>query len=799
MAHGFGVVTMRARADLRRRWPTFLVLALLVGGLAAGVMAAAAGARRTASAYPRLLAASDSVDVILPRDESTLVEEISADPAVSEAVAIDALSGRFFLEKGGTLLADCTVNEMSVIVSDDRRWGTDVHRLLVRSGRAADPARAREVVVGTEIARRAGLVPGDRILARLGRSCEWDEGPTLPVTLTVVGIALDPLVVSTEPGISVQALYGTPALGELARQATIGRDRGVAVRRHSGGESSELDRRVDAGAVWDARRQRASVQRLIAPDVTALRLVAVLGAVGGLLVLLPVVMRAERRLVPDRGALGAIGLTARDLGRLGLLHGLTVVAGAAVVAAVVSGLASGLTPVAEARAFEPDRGFRLDVPVLAGGVLVLLVLLPLTMGLVGRMAPSAAALPTRPSWTSRLAARGWVGVVRASGLRLAFEERSGHARSTGYYLAEVVAVATVVAGVTFGAGVQRLQETPRLVGWNWDLSVGTEDRADDMVQYLLAQPEVERASAGTFWSQGVTLGSEQIQPWLVTFGTGPRAVAGTVIEGRAPVGPEEVLVHPRLLSRLGVGIGEIVPLTYRPDPEGDDPMPAAAVTGALTIVGTGVMPTDAGQFEATAAMTFDGLARLNPGLEPHMIMVGTSGTEAAETVRQRLMDVYGLRDDDVSVTDDIRVGSAISAQSLGGAERVPEVLGGLMAALGAAVLVYLVVDRVREARRDLAIHRSLGFTARDVRRSVATASTAMVFGVLVVGVPLGVLAGVKAWLAYAERLGVKPEAVVVGREVVFVIVAAVIVANLAAIVPGRLAARRPPALLLRAE
>ena len=49
-------------------------------------------------------------------------------------------------------------------------------------------------------------------------------------------------------------------------------------------------------------------------------------------------------------------------------------------------------------------------------------------------------------------------------------------------------MATVVAGVTFVAGVQRLQETPRLVGWNWDLSVSTEDRADDLVQYLLASP-----------------------------------------------------------------------------------------------------------------------------------------------------------------------------------------------------------------------------------------------------------------------------------------------------------------------
>jgi hypothetical protein len=43
------------RADLRRKWPALVSLALLLGLAGGVVLTAAAGARRTDTAYPRLL------------------------------------------------------------------------------------------------------------------------------------------------------------------------------------------------------------------------------------------------------------------------------------------------------------------------------------------------------------------------------------------------------------------------------------------------------------------------------------------------------------------------------------------------------------------------------------------------------------------------------------------------------------------------------------------------------------------------------------------------------------------------
>jgi hypothetical protein len=53
-------------ADIRRRWPALLGLVLLLGLIGGVVLTAAAGARRTDTAYPRLLrwANATQVDII---------------------------------------------------------------------------------------------------------------------------------------------------------------------------------------------------------------------------------------------------------------------------------------------------------------------------------------------------------------------------------------------------------------------------------------------------------------------------------------------------------------------------------------------------------------------------------------------------------------------------------------------------------------------------------------------------------------------------------------------------------------
>ena len=58
-------MALRVQADLRHRWGAWLALALLIGVFAGGVIAIAAGAVRTDSAYPRLVRMSDPPDDML--------------------------------------------------------------------------------------------------------------------------------------------------------------------------------------------------------------------------------------------------------------------------------------------------------------------------------------------------------------------------------------------------------------------------------------------------------------------------------------------------------------------------------------------------------------------------------------------------------------------------------------------------------------------------------------------------------------------------------------------------------------
>ena len=55
---------MFLRTELRKRWRSWLALALIVGAFAGAVEAAAAGARRTDAAYPALLTWSGAPDLM---------------------------------------------------------------------------------------------------------------------------------------------------------------------------------------------------------------------------------------------------------------------------------------------------------------------------------------------------------------------------------------------------------------------------------------------------------------------------------------------------------------------------------------------------------------------------------------------------------------------------------------------------------------------------------------------------------------------------------------------------------------
>jgi len=116
-----------------------------------------------------------------------------------------------------------------------------------------------------------------------------------------------------------------------------------------------------------------------------------------------------------------------------------------------------------------------------------------------------------------------------------------------------------------------------------------------------------------------------------------------------------------------------------------------------------------------------------------------------------------------------------------------------------AALGLTLVSSVRRRRRDLALLKTLGFTRRQLGAAVAWQSTVVAAAGLIIGVPLGIAVGRWLWLAFARELSAVPDPVVPAASIALAAVAALVLANLVAAVPGRQAARTPAALMLRAE
>ena len=129
----------------------------------------------------------------------------------------------------------------------------------------------------------------------------------------------------------------------------------------------------------------------------------------------------------------------------------------------------------------------------------------------------------------------------------------------------------------------------------------------------------------------------------------------------------------------------------------------------------------------------------------------------------------------------------------------PGVLASGLAAGAVVALGLTLAASVRRRRRDLALLKTLGFTQRQLAAAVSwQASVAAIVG-LVVGVPGGIALGRWLWTLFARAIYTVPEPSVPVLDIVAVALGALVLANLVAAIPGRIAARTPTALILRAE
>lgn len=779
---GGSAVWLRFVAELRARWRGTLALVVLLGLVGSVVLAAMAGARRTSTAPDRLVSAvGGEGDAHIFDVGGADPDRIRALPQVEHSVAIT-----FFLADSVPL------SGLEIVTTDD-----PLFHGLVAEGRLPDPADPLGAVIDQKVARKLGLDVGDQldvILVTSEQLAAIEPGTELApsATLRVAAVVREP----------DDIVGGDPAGDEAAgSDATVYAPESFLERF---GDQTEVINTVyyfdlvgggaavdefvaavrdlpdgDTVQFFDAPGVGRATQRSVDAQALGLGLFAAALAMVGFLTAGQSLSRQVHVDASDGEALRALGMTDGQRIAVASLRGALVGISAAVLAVGGAVALSPLTPVGLARQAEPDPGVEVNVAVLAVGAAAIAAIVTARAVLtgwqiVGRWHQSRVAVG---SALAERAARAGAAPSLVTGLSLARGWR-GSGVSTRSTLAGVIAgVVAVVASVTFLASLDRLVAEPERYGWTFDAVAGGiyEDDPGDLFETLADEPGIESfAKAG-----GLPVGAEGRRIGVLGVEAG-QGITLPVLEGRAPVGSHEVALGRSTLDELGKEVGDTVTLDG-----GGDPL-------EFTITGTAVVPEinqgGPGLGEG-GVMPLESLVELVPDEQPNVALVrfAPGGEDSAAMAQLRSAG---------------ELLPPVLPDALYDVERVrtlPKMLAGLLGLLGLATLVHSLVSLVRTHRRDLAMLKTLGFTRSQVAATTAWQGTAFVAVALVVGVPLGIGGGRWVWQLVADQLGVVSAARVPLPGMLVVVPAALLVANLAAAIPGWLAARIRPAEALRTE
>ena len=794
-------VRMRLRAELRARWRAWLTLAVLAGLGAGLVIATAAGARRTDDAVARYRAAAEVFDVWVGKNEMSDAAFARVEKLPQVARATRSVDVAFWGRNDAGRAVTVNDAELNAPINGPEAGH---ERTKYLSGRPPDPARADEIYVGARAAEENDLQVGSTLRVRIATPRELGKfadtrgfragadpettgtGPL--ITLRVVGVVAEVL---SEDALGFVSL--SRGFYETYRQRVGLWGELTAIRLKRGDGDLDAFRagveQLAGGKQFGFYPYRSYITKLQSSIDLQTQALLVLAVLGGLAVLVLVGQALARQAALDSSEhplLLSLGMTHRQLLALGIMRVAPVSLAAGALAFGVAVALSPLAPIGVARWAEPDPGLALDAPLVGGGAVATTALV-----LLAAVVPAWRASRTRPHDARRRSSAAVGFLARAgfpasgvSGVRMALEPGRGRTavpvRST--LLAAIVGVAAVTATFTITESADHLLNTPRLYGHNWDAVIGVGDGSsypDAFVTRLREDRSIAELSAGTV--DEIRIGGKATGVLAMNSIRG--ALSPTVLEGRAPARSGEILLGTKTAGTLTAEIGDTVEGRI-----GDR-------ASAFRVVGRGVLPdfaiSGAGPlaFGNGVAMTAGGMRRLDPQAPRNLLLLGLAPTADTQATLARLQ----------------RAGSATppprpaEVGNWGRVDGFPYLFAGLIAVAAAALLAHALATSIRRRRRDLAILKTLGFERRDVRATVAwQAATVAAIGLLV-GLPLGVLLGRFAWNLFATELGVVSEPVAPALSALLVIPATLLLANLVALLPGRIAARTRPALVLRAE
>jgi putative ABC transport system permease protein len=780
-------VRMVLRTRTRRRRRAWLGLALIAGIAAGATTAAAAGARRSASAYPRLLVWSRGTDISSGGPKDGFVEEeypsyIAAVERLPQVVAsVRTYTPSFTVVTGSGRRTGSF--ELFTGVEPTGRVGVTIDRIKIVSGRRADPAHDDEATISFA-AVGPGLRLGDRIQVALSTR-DGSREQLAPVRIVGVHAGSGDF-----PSVSSPSYLGvllTPAffnryrpfIGDNSDQMAI------AVRLRRGARdvpafvAEASRRRIPLEFPTTAAEFAAGVEKSIRFESIALWLFAALVGVAGTALLAQAMARETATQEQERSLLGALGMSAREVAVCGFGGAIAIGGAAATIAVAIAIAASPLTPIGLARTAEPSPGMRIDglaLGVGAAATMVSVVLASAPSVLVSAYRARRDRTPHRaPSRVVQALARSGAPAPAVTGVRMALERSDGGGEVSGRLWMSGAAggVAAFVAALIFATSLHHLLATPRLNGYVWDVWLGG---GPDLPAALATHERVAAFSQAA----GFDVSVSDRRVFAVALDPAG-SIRPLIAAGRAPVRDDEIALGGATMRSLRTRIGSSVRLQVAPDSSASAPM---------RVVGRAVIPP----LIFRAHDPGDGVFTTIGGLE----RVLGDAVRGQGVYVARMRPGTNLRSVDLPAfvlprrtTGDL--------STLSGVSGVPLALAGVLAALGFATLVQLLVTVVRRRRKDLAVLRSLGFLRRNVRATVAWQTSAMMIVALAVGIPAGAIAGRWAWLAFADQIAVFPEPRVPLAALLIVIPATLIMANIAAGFPARSAARTRPAQILRTE
>jgi hypothetical protein len=784
-------VWLWVRADLRRRWRSWVVLGLLAGisvGLACGAIA---GARRTERALPTFERVGRLPDAaVLPNDPAFDAAKQKAVANLPEVTATAPFLVPFLVEIARPAGAE------SGLVPIGAYSAERFVKPLVE-GRVPDPHRADEIVVNENMRDRYGLDIGSTMTLVQHPAPPGALPPELVPSgdvrfrqkLRVVGISK-----ATDDSVD-----STPSAGfyEKYRERLIGVTNEFVDLRHGSADFTKFQADVQkiVGHPVNVSRAEslfgvAKVSEVSRVEQGGLLLFALAVLVGAGALVGQALVRAVTAGASDLPTWRAIGADRRVVVRAMVLPTVVTAAVGAVTAVVVAIALSPRFPIALTRHYELDIGLHVDWLVLGLGA----------VGLAAAVLVSAWAtaeirvrrrVVTRPraSAAARLATTVGMSPPMLIGSRLAVEPGQGRravpVRSA--MIGAIVGVLGVVGCLTFRAGLSDTVADPARSGVVWDQFFAAPGVVPPAERAKVAGDKAVAATLDALWARAVRINGTATPTW----GTTP--VKGNinlvVLDGHAPEGRREIALAPTTMEDLGLRIGDRVRV-------GD------GAGRPMRVVGRALLPASSHtDYDESAWMTLGALQSVIPPAEER----GAEDTEDWLLMRwQPGADVHAaqkriakMAEGQDTFVEPATLPSAVV--SLGQLRSLPFALAVFFGLLAVATVAHALVTTVRRRRHDLAVLRSIGFTRGDARVAIAWQATLIAIIGLVVGIPLGIITGRVIWKQLAESFPVAYTPPLTLVAVALVVPVAIGIANLVAAGPAHAATRIRPARVLRTE